>query len=500
MTRTSFSQPLASIAACLAMLIQPAVADAAASGVDKLLAANKWKEAAQAIFLEANATDRYESAVIVGQAKGGFVKDALESISRTPPNNWSWHFLSLANDASAISQDMRSHFVQKSLDAARNQTGDSVNYVKSYSLISIALYLSKNGANNEARAIFSEALATAENGLTEKGSGGFRNITEAMKGASPEAVRDWMLAPLKEKIDKTTESENQAFACIDMVSVSGGLGKTEQASAFIECAKKAIGKVNDRSKRKLADERLAVAAQSAGVIFAGVSASPYYEAIEEARSGNAKKSYDIVTGLNSNLYVDHRVSAFNEVLNDALTRNDLKTAHFFAQRPLRKGVSQEVGVWQKIAEKEVALGDRKSAGESYARAASALERIDSRYYVADALIFLHLADSMIRNGLEDEGRQVTLSSLPLFEGLADKRRKDDLVNASVAEATSLWKIGMRPEAKTFLRQAYQLASTYDVSKVSSASSEKSRLLASVGSATLTFLPKVSLSQRVNQKN
>lgn len=499
MAKRSFPNLLILIATCIAMLVQQAFAETASPDIDKLMAANQWKDAARAIFLEAIAIDKHQSAVIVGQAKGGFINDALDTISRTHLVSWPDHFLSVAQEADGITSEKRNELVQKALEAARNLTGDSVNYVKSYSLTNIALYYSKSGADSEAKALFAEALVAAEKGLTEKGSGGFGNIAQAMKDASPGSVRDWMLVPLKASLGKPSEADSQAFACIDMVSVAARLGRPEQASPFVECAKSAIRRINDRSRRGWADERLADAAQSIGITIAGASVSPYGEAIREARAGNLQKSYDIVTSLNSNLYVNHRVGAYGQVLSDAIQRNDLKTAHFFAERALEKGFSHEVAVWQKIAEKEVQLGDKKSAVESYARAVSALHPGDSRYYVADVLVFLRLGESLLRSGMKDEARRVILSSLPLFEGIADKRRKDDLVRASVAEAESLWKIGMRAEAKSFLRQAYQLASTYDVGKVSYGDSKKASLLATVGSTAVTFssehLPDKSRKQK-----
>lgn len=496
MARASFRKLLMLIATCGALLMHQAIAQARPPDIDKLMAANKWREAARAIFLEASAAYRHESSVIVGQAKVGFLNDALDTISRTHPNSWSWHFLSLAQNANAITPEKRNELVQKSLDAARNETNGS--YLRSHSLIEIALYYSHSGAESEAKLVFAEALASAETGLTEKNSGGYGNITRAMKDASPDTVRDWMVAPLRENLGKTTEATTLAFSCTDMVSVAGRLGKLEQVSPFIECARAATRRIDKYSTRELANERLADAAQAVGLTYSGASVSPYGEAIREARLGNVKKSYDIVTGLNSNLYVDHKLGAYSAVLDDAIKRSDLKTAHFFAEGPLRKGVSQEVGVWQRIAEKEAQLGDLKSAGESYARAVSALGRGDSRYYVSDVLVFLRLGESMLRNGLNDEGRRVILLALPLFEGVADKRRIDDLVTASVAVAESLWRIGMSAEAKNFLRQAYGLASTFDVSK-GFGDSKKASLLSAVGSAAATFSSVNSPNKSVKHK-
>lgn len=484
MAKISFQKLLLFIATYGVLMLQQAIAEGRSSEIDKLMAANKWQAAAREIFLEAKAADKQESAIIVGQAKGGFLNDALETISGTYPYNWSWHFLSLAQNATAISYEKRNELIQRSLEAARNDTRS--NYVRSYSLINIALYYSKTGADGAARAIFTETLASAEKGLTENGSGGFGNITRAMKDASPDAVRDWMIEPLRVSLGKTSEPEAQAFSCIDMVSVVGRHGKPEQASPFVECAKSALNRINNRSIRARANEHLADVVQDIGLNYSGTTVSPYGDAIREARYGNAKKSYDIVTSLSSNLYVDHKIGAYGAVLSDAIKRNDLKTAHFFAEHALRKGVSQEVGVWQKIAEKEIQNGDLESAGESYARAASALNPGDSRYYVADVLVFLQLGESMLRNGLTSEGRRVILLALPLIEGTSDKRREDDLVRATVAVAETLWRIGMPAEAKRFLRQAYRLASTYDVSKSSYSGAEKARFLAAVGSSAVTF--------------
>lgn len=47
-------------------------------------------------------------------------------------------------------------------------------------LAKIALFYSGNGSESDARTVFEEALQAAEKGATEKGSGGYGRISQAM--------------------------------------------------------------------------------------------------------------------------------------------------------------------------------------------------------------------------------------------------------------------------------------------------------------------------------
>ena len=72
---------------------------------------------------------------------------------------------------------------------------------------------------------------------------------------------------------------------------------------------------------------------------------------------------------------------------------------YFAERPARQLSYQEVSVWQRLAEKQVESGKRKSASGSYVKASLALGRIDSsaNIYLFDIQSAVRLGESMLQN-------------------------------------------------------------------------------------------------------
>jgi len=472
---------------CLAMFCCSAIAKEPICGIDGLIAADRWKEAARLIFLEARATNKHEPTIVIGQAKAGFVEDALDTINATHIASRSWLLMSLVHEAPSLSTEKRDELLRHALDSARGKAvGKSPNYLKSGDLARIALYYSGKGAASDAKLIFSEAVIAAEKGLTEEGSGGFRQITELIRRAPTGEIKPWMLSVLQLSLNKTEDARNLAFACIDMVAVAARLESQDLMAPFVDCSTSAIAKIGVAPMKNSAIEALSKAKDEAGISNFAPSNSPFIEAIREARAGNAQKSYAIISGLGQNLYVDHKGAAYEQVFSDAIRRGDLKTALYFAERPARQLSYQEVSVWQRLAEKQIEIGNRQSASDSYGKASLALGRINSsaNIYLFDIQSVVRLGESMLQNGMKDEGRRTLLLVQPLLERISEKRI-DDRAKASIAFSGALWRLGMQAEAKRLIQQAYFYAQSYDTKSLYG-DMEKARLLASIGQSITMY--------------
>ena len=168
------------------------------SSVESLLKNNKWEEAARAIFLEAKSISPLEWTIPALLASSGFLKDALEAIADMHPNAQPRALLTLVDETSPISQEKKNELVQLALGTVRKRPSDSSNYLKSGEFAQVAIFYSRAGSDDKARTIFDEALKAAESGLSEKDSGGYRQITNAMVSA-PSGNRDWMVSLTKER-------------------------------------------------------------------------------------------------------------------------------------------------------------------------------------------------------------------------------------------------------------------------------------------------------------
>ena len=101
-------------------------------------------------------------------------------------------------------------------------------------------------------------------------------------------------------------------------------------------------------------------------------------------------------------------------------------------------------MWQRLAEKQIESGNRQSASDSYGKASLALGRIDSsaNIYLFDIQSAVRLGESMLQNGMKDEGRRTLRLVQPLLERISEKRI-DDRVKAAIAFSGALWRLGMQ---------------------------------------------------------
>lgn len=101
------------------------------NNVESLINRNKWKEASRAIFLEARSVDKFEWSIPAGQARAGFLEDALDTIADVAPNSQPGALLALVADVPSIPPEKKAELVKAALDMARKGSGKSSNYSRS---------------------------------------------------------------------------------------------------------------------------------------------------------------------------------------------------------------------------------------------------------------------------------------------------------------------------------------------------------------------------------
>lgn len=469
-------------------------AEQAPSNTEALMSNNSWKEASRAIFLEAKSANKFEWSIPGGQAKAGFLHDALNTIAVMHSNMQPGALLTLVADDSSIQPKHSVELVQRALGLARTMSGKSANYLKSAELAKVARYYSRHGAVSDAKPIFEEALRAAEKGVGEEGSGDYRQISEALV-RDPKGSQDWMLVLVAQHLQRQGKTANSAFAYRDLAQVAVRHTKHQMASALIESGISAANAIDQDSVRKLALEALANVAVEAGYKNGLLNTSPYAQAIQVARAGNPQKALAIASGLSQNLYVDHGQEVHRRVFDDAVERGNLKTALYFAEHPVRPVSWIQATAWRQIAELQVKKGATQDAAHSYLRASQAIsDSPEAVRYLEQVKATLSLGGSMRQNGFEAQGRKTTLDALTMID-LIPVRRTDDRARAATLIAEAFWRYGMYSEAKQQALRAYREISRYGDKN----GMEKARLLSGLGQATCTFIAKAN-DQRVKSND
>lgn len=466
-------------------------AEQAPSNVEALISGNRWKEASRAIFLEAKSANKLEWSIPVGQAKAGFLADALDTIAGMHPNVQADALLALVANVPSISPKHSVELVQRVLDLARTKSGETANNLKSGELAKVALFYSRNGAESDARAIFEEALRAAEIGVTEKGSDGYKRISSSLV-RDPKGSQDWMIMLIAKHLQRQGKTEDSAFAYIDLAQVAVRQNKSQMTPELIESGISAAKTIKRDFSRKLALDRLASVAIEAGYTKGLPKTLPDTQAVQEARSGNLKKALAIASGLSRNMYVDHGLAAHERIFDDAVKREDLNAALYFAENSVQPIPWRQANAWRQIAELQAKKGVKQDAANSYLRASQAIS--DSPGYLGQVKSTLSLGASMHQNGFEAEGRKATLDALAMID-LIPERRTDDRISAATLAAETLWRYGIHSEAKQQALRAYRAASGYSDKN----GSKKALLLSELGEATSTFIAKAS-DQRVESRD
>lgn len=453
--------------------------------VEGAIRSGNLARAGRLIFVEARSANAHETGIVLGQAKAGYVKDAMETIDGTWPASRSWLLVLLMREATGLSSEFKSQLMQDALESARKRmAGNATNYIRSGDLARVSIYFSGQGRDDEAKHIFSEALATATKGLAEESTGGFRQVTEEVRNAPTSEIRRWMIDAIEATFRTARRSENLAFACVDMVVVAGKMN-SDLARPFIECGAASIAEARSSPMREMAAESLAKAKNEIGITDRDPPGSFTQKAIREARAGHPQNAYAIVSALDQNLYVDQKTDAYMGVFDDAIHRGDLVAAKYFAERPVRQLMFREIYVWQKVAEAQLAVRDGASAQLSYRKALAALDKMASSSvaYWFDIRSILELSRSLVKNGDAVNGRRCLAIAQSLINRIPDTRM-GERVRAWAALAESFWKFGAQTAAKGLWVLAYSAAHSYDTKQLHG-NMEKARLLTTVAKSIST---------------
>lgn len=453
----------------------------------KLIDEDAWLKLARQIFLEARSTYKYETGIILGQAKAGFISDALDTIEEVHPTSHSYHLISLLRNSPFLSKEQREELTNKAIYSARENTHKTTTHnLKSGDLLNIALYYSAQGDDNHSKELFYEAIKEAEAGLMEKGGNSYQRITKKMLHAPAEEIKPWMLGVIRDNFRKTKNSKDLAYTCMDMAEVAWNVNDIDQTTMYIECASLAINNIKGSKVKKRAIEKLERTKDKLHYFSTSETRSNSTLAIREARVGHIEKSYELISKLGSNLYVDHRLSAYKRVFNDAIKRNDLKGANYFAKRPVSDLSYISISTWTTLAEKQFETEAKKSALVSYKKAYTVLDKINTspKVHLFDIKSILQLSDSMLRNNVKEQGRKSLLLAKQLL-GKIPKKRVDDQVKASILVSNALWQNQMKKEAKVLFKSSYEYTKLYDTGKLHG-KMKKARLLNAIGQLAVTF--------------
>lgn len=164
----------------------------------------------------------------------------------------------------------------------------------------------------------------------------------------------------------------------------------------------------------------------------------------------------------------------------------MEAALYFAEHPVRPVSWMQVNAWRQVAELQVKKGAKQAAANSYLRASKIVfDGSEPVRHLQQIKSALNLGASMRQNGLEAEGRKVTLAAQSMID-LIPERRVADRVSAATSVAEALWCYGMYAEAKQYVLRAYRAASGY----ADKDGKDKARLLSELGRVTTTFIAKV----------
>lgn len=475
-------------AVCLLVGLQFAAASATAAvkppEVARMVSEERWKDAARAMYLQAVELDPNESDLPSSQAKAGFFDDALDTVLRRYPNYRSHGYLDIVRNLPKQHREKETTLLELAANAARADAPGNLPTFRSGALTVLALHHEQQGRSDIAAALYAEALDAASFGLNEKDHDGYRNISEVLRRAEPGTVSNVMFIRLLTLLKNDRDPRTRTLVCIDLAWAAAQQGQRELVKDFVDCSIEAAASLNRRGQSS-ALEKLGILAIKVGLPVKGLDASAKVRALRDARAGNVEQAYALAAGQGENLYVDFAEDLYKAVIDDALTRGDIVTALYFAQRPLKPISWINAAIWQKIAEKQAEFGHKQQAHDSFRKAAAILID-DASYerYADHVKRALDLGASMRRHDLESEGKQILLQVPPMLVKISP-RRVDDRIEAAVATAQALWRAGMASTAKQLLADAYRDASAYDESRIAGRHS-KARHLRTTGDTAALF--------------
>lgn len=429
-----------------------------------LVAAERWSEAARLLLRGATAIVPTTGGLPQALARAGFLGDALDTVARMHPNSQSWGYLELVRGISSLDPQMQAQLLDKAAQAARADGIGNRLMFRAGSLARLAMFHSQAGNTASATQLYAESLQTATLSLQDKDNSGYRPITAALLDAAPDAVPEAMFEQLRSLLPAVRDPQNRTFACVDLAVAAQRQRMPSLANAFIACGLVEAKALDRASQRDSAEERLGVVAVMTGFRHPKLEKFAKVKALREAREGRCDKAYAIAARQGQNLYVDFAQDLLSALVDDALVRGDMDCALYIAHRPLAPVGVINAAIWQRIADKQAARGERQQAFASYRSASYALTEGHTEYRRSeyDVRRALQLADTMRTAGLAAESTQLVRQAHGMLVKIFP-RNIDGRLSASIALAPALWRIGETVAAKQLLADACGHLAHYDVS-------------------------------------
>ena len=392
--------------------------------------------------------------------------------------------LTLAYKVPSISPLQSAQWIERALALVRPLAHD----ILSGELAKVALFYAAHGMSAQAQAAFEEALRAA---TTQEGSRGLQQIAQALLQA-PVPCPDWMLTQAVQQLQQLQQQGAQvvgahaAFAYIDLAQVAMQRGNRALAVELVAAGAVAAQAMESQRGRASALEKLANIGIEVGYQKDLPKPSVAARAVQQARAGRAPQALAMVSRLSQNLYVDHGQAAYARVLEDAIQREDVGTALYFAQHPVRPTTWGQTDTWRQVAELQAQQGAQQEAAQSYQRASQAmLGQHENTRYFEHVRSALRLSTSMYAHGLQAEARQTTLAALDMAALIAE-RRADDRIRAATLAAQVLWQQGQPAEAKQQVLRAYRAARA-EVESGTKGTQGPARWLSELGHTTSSFI-------------
>ena len=454
--------------AIFGFLAVAANATESSKNIETLIATQKWQEASRAIFREAGTVSPRDLSVATNLAKAGFLGDAIASAQLQFPVVRTPVLLDIAKNAPSLSHAKKDELVEMAIENSRIDSGQ--NYLRSGDLALLSFVFMEMEKESKAKAIYEEAMSVAGKGLSEKGNGGYRRISEVLATADLKLVRDWMIFPMMKLVDNAPDPFNAAFTYLDLARLQYRLNRREAAIRLLDSGMAAAKKLGNSVLEETAVDGLTRFALEIGEVeFAKRYGNrnrllPSY-VIFEAERGNRAEAIALASRLQNTLYVGWKSETQSSLVSNAVKRKNLDDAVFYAERLTDGPTSIEMKAWTQIAELQISVGQRKAAQASYVRARDSLKKkSEHEYYYFEVIATLALGKSMFQNGFIEDGHSLISAAVQQMKTIPS-RRIDDLISFKSKIAIALGSMGRTSEATNLLSDAYREAHAFPQDKL-----------------------------------
>lgn len=312
---------------------------------EALIHAKKWRAAGLLMF--DRAAELYPNSIPIAEMiKTGYSHEALARTEYLSGGNKAYILLQIARDSIELSYSTRLELLGRA-----EQEATEVLYTWVKSAISAA-YLAL-GAEADARRVFTSIMSTPGVGVRD-----YRNLAESFERlASDVKIGPWVSDPLLAQLDLTEPGFNTAFAYQSVSLLYYRGGDLANARSALSRGLNTVKHIREGSSRRTARHALARTALEFGDISLarqyGESGALIADfALHAARTGNTQRALEILPDLGATLYVDHRGSAIDRIVQEALNRRDVVTAKTFIKLRPAHAYGTSALYWLQLAEIE----------------------------------------------------------------------------------------------------------------------------------------------------